>query len=217
MCAPQEGQAAITAKLRAYRPSATVLEADMAPARRGEGAGCVAGPGMTASRSPHEFLEVMRLKRSVHDKAIKARTGPVFIVRALLDIRLVMGAIGWLMPLWPSVGLVWSLLCAMSQMSKQELDNRIGMVGAGEGGAGGQSDRAGLRAAAAEAAVHGDADQSRFRDAECFVPTSREGRHEEEGFSVHRGGVDAMSGAVMDLMDDETVRTPVPHAVPRGS
>ena len=43
----------------------------MAPARMGEGAGTVAGPGLTASRSPHDFLEVMRLKRGAHDKAIE--------------------------------------------------------------------------------------------------------------------------------------------------
>ena len=43
----------------------------MAPARRGEGAGAIAGPGMTASRGPDAFLEVMRLKRGAHDKAIK--------------------------------------------------------------------------------------------------------------------------------------------------
>ena len=108
------------------------------------------------------------------------------------------------MPLY--VVFFWRLQRVMSQMSKRELDNKMGAKGAEEGTTGGYPSLAGLRAAAAEAAVHGDADQSRFRDAECFVPTSREGRLEEEGFSVHRGGVDAMSGAVMDLMDDETVR-----------
>ena len=68
--------------------------------------------------------------------------------------------------------------------------------------------RAGLRAAAMEAAAHGDGEQARFRDAQCFIPMSREGRAEEEGFSVHRGGGDAMSGAVLDLMEDEAVRFP---------
>ena len=197
----------MTAKLRAYRPSATVLEADMAPARRGEGAGCVAGPGMTASRSPHDFLEVMRLKRSVHDKAIKVRKAVIVLPRRCRWNLDILGAFATACHLiHKHAFFISSLLCDVLQMSKRELDNRVGTAGAGEGGAGGQSTVAGLRAAAAEAAVHGDADQSRFRDAECFVPTSREGRHEEEGFSVHRGGGDAMAGAVMDLMDDETVR-----------
>ncbi len=66
----------IAARLRAYRPSATVLEAEVAPARRGEGAGCMSGPGMTASHGPAGFLEVMRLKRGVHDGTIKA-CGPL--------------------------------------------------------------------------------------------------------------------------------------------
>jgi hypothetical protein len=73
----QEGAADIAAQLRAYRPSATVLEADMAPARAGEGAGSVAGPGLTASRGPADFLGVMRLKRGAHDRAIQVCCRPV--------------------------------------------------------------------------------------------------------------------------------------------
>lgn len=72
LCCLQEDLASIAAKLRAYRPSATVLEAEVAPARRGEGAGCLAGPGMTASQGPADFVEVMRVKRGAHDRAIKA-------------------------------------------------------------------------------------------------------------------------------------------------
>lgn len=59
--------------MKAYRPAATVLEAQMAPGRRGEGAGCVAGPGMTAAQGPGAFMEVMRIKRNAHDKAIRVR------------------------------------------------------------------------------------------------------------------------------------------------
>ena len=89
-------------------------------------------------------------------------------------------------------------------MSKRERDSKG--AEAGSSGRGADNSRAGLRAAAIQAAAHGDAEQQgRFRDAECFIPASRDGRHEEEGFSVHAGGADAMSGAVMDLMQDETV------------
>ena len=46
----QEEAADVKAKLRAYRPSATVLEAELAPARQGEGAGTLAGPGMAGNQ-----------------------------------------------------------------------------------------------------------------------------------------------------------------------
>ena len=67
----QESLKDIAQKLKRYRPAATVLEADVAPARRGEGAGGQAGPGMTASTSPADFQEVMREKRKHHSGAIK--------------------------------------------------------------------------------------------------------------------------------------------------
>ena len=67
----QEGMADIAAHMKAYRPAATVLEAQVAPARRGEGAGCLAAPGLVAAQGPGAFLEVMRLKRNAHDKAIR--------------------------------------------------------------------------------------------------------------------------------------------------
>ena len=66
----------ISQKLKQYRPSATVLEAEVAPARRGEGAGGLAGPGMTASTAPGDFNEVMRLKRLTHDATIKVTLPP---------------------------------------------------------------------------------------------------------------------------------------------
>ena len=62
----------ITAKLRAYRPSATVFEAEVASARAGQGAGLTATPGMLAS-APHERkIEVMRQKREAHAAVIRA-------------------------------------------------------------------------------------------------------------------------------------------------
>jgi len=46
----QEKAADLRAKLRSYRPSATVLEAELAPARHRDGAGTFAGPGIGASQ-----------------------------------------------------------------------------------------------------------------------------------------------------------------------
>ena len=47
----------LRAKLRSYRPSATVLEAELAPASRGDGAGTLAGPGLMAFQVlPHPPL-----------------------------------------------------------------------------------------------------------------------------------------------------------------
>ena len=69
----------ISQQLKQYRPSATVLEAEVAPARRGEGAGGLAGPGLTASAAPGDFNEVMRLKRLTHDATIKVTLPPYVI------------------------------------------------------------------------------------------------------------------------------------------
>ncbi|KAK9865158.1 hypothetical protein WJX84_010261 [Apatococcus fuscideae] len=65
----QAGVADITAALRSYRPSQTVLEAEVAAPRRGMGAAATIGPlsGPADSRA-----NVMRLKRKRHDGAILA-------------------------------------------------------------------------------------------------------------------------------------------------
>ena len=69
----QESLANITASLRAYRPSQTVFEAQVASARAGQGAGMAATPGMLAA-APHERnLEVMKMKRDAHSGAIESR------------------------------------------------------------------------------------------------------------------------------------------------
>jgi ATP-dependent RNA helicase DDX54/DBP10 len=68
----QECLADITAKLRSYRPSATVFEAEVAAARAGTGAGLTATPGVLAA-APHERkIEVMRQKREAHAAVISA-------------------------------------------------------------------------------------------------------------------------------------------------
>lgn len=48
----QESLAAFTSALKSYRPSQTVFEAEMAPARRGEGAGEFQPVGCRAARGP---------------------------------------------------------------------------------------------------------------------------------------------------------------------
>ena len=48
----QAGLADITESLKRYRPSVTVLEAQVAPSRRGEGAGGTSAPGLTAANGP---------------------------------------------------------------------------------------------------------------------------------------------------------------------
>ena len=70
---PQESLKDISQKLKRFRPAATVLEAEVAPARRGEGAGVMSGPGMTASANPSDFQEVMKAKRKHHGDAIKVK------------------------------------------------------------------------------------------------------------------------------------------------
>ena len=52
----QEKAADLRAKLRSYRPSATVLEAELAPARLGDGAGTLAGPGMGGAQVQDPML-----------------------------------------------------------------------------------------------------------------------------------------------------------------
>lgn len=68
----QECLADITAKLRAYRPSATVFEAEVASARAGQGAGLAATPGVLAAAPYERRIEVMRQKRQAHAAVIQA-------------------------------------------------------------------------------------------------------------------------------------------------
>ena len=73
----QESLKDISARLKHFRPAATVLETEVAPARRGEGAGAMSGPGMTASSYPSDFQEVMKQKRKHHGDAIKVRLSKI--------------------------------------------------------------------------------------------------------------------------------------------
>lgn len=85
--------AGIAAKLRAYRPAATVLEAEVAPARTGDG-----GTGASGRGGPQMFLEVMRLKRSTHDGTIRVCTCtvPHSILPSLLMPAAEKSVVDWL-------------------------------------------------------------------------------------------------------------------------
>lgn len=195
--------ASIAARLRAYRPSATVLEAQVAPARSGEGAGRLSRPGMKASQGPADFLGVMRQKRGAHDKTIKA---------CCYD------------PLQSCGSLLCLSFCALVandrifgvfQMSRKQHENKAAGEAVGPDNALAM-DSGALRRAAINAAMEGDQplQQGRFQDATCFIPSIKAARYEEEGFAVHRSGADdAMSSAVLDLMEDDTARNRPPDMV----
>jgi len=70
----QEGLADITARLKSYRPSATVFEAEVAAARKGEGAGTMATPGVIAAGMHERRVDVMKEKRATHAMIIKRAT-----------------------------------------------------------------------------------------------------------------------------------------------
>lgn len=61
----------ISQKLKEFRPSATVLEAEVASARRGGDIGSV---GVTPANEPHNFHAVMKRKRLSHDDTIKVHS-----------------------------------------------------------------------------------------------------------------------------------------------
>lgn len=66
----QESLADITATLRAYRPSQTVFEAQVASARAGQGSGMAAMPGVIAAAPYERNMEVMKIKREAHASTI---------------------------------------------------------------------------------------------------------------------------------------------------
>lgn len=66
LCAPQS----FAERLKSFRPSATVFEAQIAPGRRGEGAGAHGLTGVRASHAPGDFVEVMRRKREQHEPKV---------------------------------------------------------------------------------------------------------------------------------------------------
>lgn len=74
----QEGLADITARLKRYRPSATVFEAEVASARKGEGAGTAATPGIIAAASHERRVDVMKEKRLAHAKVIQKSSNNTF-------------------------------------------------------------------------------------------------------------------------------------------
>lgn len=92
-------------------------------------------------------------------------------------------------------------------MSKKQQENKAAGDAVSQG-SNLPTDSTGLRRAAIDAAREGDQalDQGRFRDAECFISSTKSSRYEEEGFAVHGSSAgDAMSSAVLDLMEDDTV------------
>lgn len=107
------------------------------------------------------------------------------------------------------------------QLSKKQAENEKALAAAGRvPNSDGKSGQPGstLRAAI-EAAKVGDQplEQGRFRDASCFIPSSRPDRYQQEGFAVHGPSGDAMSSAVLDLMDDDAVRCNPAHPPMQGS
>ena len=61
---------AIAEKLKQFRPSATVLESEIARASR---SGAIDTVGMTPANDPSNFHAVMKRKRSHHDDTIKVQ------------------------------------------------------------------------------------------------------------------------------------------------
>ncbi|PRW33125.1 DEAD-box ATP-dependent RNA helicase 29 isoform X1 isoform B [Chlorella sorokiniana] len=68
----QAGLADIAAALKSYRPSQTVFEAEVASARKGQGAGVMAMPGLIAAAPYERKMDVMRQKREAHAAVIAA-------------------------------------------------------------------------------------------------------------------------------------------------
>ncbi|KAL4420282.1 hypothetical protein ABPG77_005622 [Micractinium sp. CCAP 211/92] len=68
----QSDLAEIAAKLKSYRPSQTVFEAEVAAARKGSGAGVMSLPGLVAAAPYERRLEVMKQKRQAHAAVIAA-------------------------------------------------------------------------------------------------------------------------------------------------
>jgi hypothetical protein len=96
-------------------------------------------------------------------------------------------------------------------MSKRQEEDAAAAAAAGRSvGESSIADDPSLLRAACEAAKVGDQllEQGRFRDASCFIPSSRADRHQQEGFAVHGASGDALSSAVLDLMHDDAVSCP---------
>jgi len=183
----------ITAALRAYRPSATVLEASVAPsaaaARAGQGAGASAGVVFAAGGTTGDArtADVMRAKRKAHSAAI-AGTRAGAVNDAAIDAARARG---------PSAATV-SALDAPTAAARLEAARRAAQLAAevGDGDfAGGAEDGAG---------------PLRFREAGFFVPTVKADAAAEAGFSVGGGGEAGglggnalLGGAVLDLMADD--------------
>ncbi|KAL4439981.1 hypothetical protein ABPG75_002982 [Micractinium tetrahymenae] len=68
----QSDLAQIAEKLKSYRPSQTVFEAEVAAARKGSGAGVMSLPGLVAAAPYERRLEVMKQKRQAHAAVIAA-------------------------------------------------------------------------------------------------------------------------------------------------
>lgn len=67
----QESLKAISQKLKQFRPAATVLEAEVAPARRN---GTIDSAASNSTTDPSNFHAVMKRKRESHDGTIKVRS-----------------------------------------------------------------------------------------------------------------------------------------------
>lgn len=107
------------------------------------------------------------------------------------------------------------LPCQMSK--KQQEDERATALASVAHCADGRPGQPGSSLQAAIiAAREGDPylEQGRFRDASCFIPSSRSDRHQQAGFAVHGPSGDAMASAVLDLMDDDAVCCAPPGSSP---
>ncbi|KAK9809034.1 hypothetical protein WJX72_008211 [[Myrmecia] bisecta] len=178
----QESMAQIASQLKAYRPSATVLEAQVAPARRGEGAGSQAGPGVRAAGTGADALvEVMRVKRSLHDRTIEANKKRDATREAMASLQ-------------------------VDPVEAHCSHDGPGSSGSDEDESGDEGMLEERRRMAIEAVTSGEGlADGRFRDADFYIGHRRgEGTAgDEDDFGVQRGSAQEMTGAVLDLTADD--------------
>lgn len=169
----------LTARIRSYRPAATVFEAEVAPIRSFAAGGI---PAFTSSKA-FAALDVMKNKRAMHSQAI-AQQEAARVVAAGGPSSAVVSAKQW------------------RGGNRDDADNDDGGDGDDDSGGGG---RAG-GGAGVSAAAHAFVATGKYRDERFFLdPLPRQSHFVERGLSnrEQRGGAAALQDNVLDLIADD--------------
>jgi ATP-dependent RNA helicase DDX54/DBP10 len=188
---------AFTQRLKSFRPAQTILEAEIAAARRGGGAGHGAMSYALEGSKAKTLSKVMQKKRQAHDRIIQASAKRLKDDIAAQKAR---GEVGDLQQRGTEEGGPEGQEGADAEEEKAAEEGQKGEVGEEQ-----EQERGAGREKRRSAASARSGNSNQFRDEAFYVPSVPSARHADQGYSLGGtvGRSQAFDDMVLDLVPDD--------------